>query len=328
MPKISVIIPVYNTENYLGKCLDSVCNQTLSDIEIICINDCSTDNSSAILEKYAENDSRIIVINSDKNNGSSISRNIGIKKAKGEYLGFIDSDDFIAADFLKKLYDKASEDYCDVVKGNIYNYNPIYKEYKLTEFYNMNDKIKNNYYYFYYGFTSAIYKSSFIKKNNICFPEKICFFEDPYFSIKTVLNLKTIEIENDAKYFYVKNSSSLTSNYNNIQNAESMVNSINLILQEMNKYNLSIEKYSILFNFLLEQIMSWCTNFKLSNQENITAVSGLLDMFEKTDFPKKELLISYLLYKKYKTKKQNRNQILSHIRKTLSIAKNQNSIIL
>ena len=92
MPKVSVIIPVYNVEKYLKQCLDSVVNQTLKDIEIICVNDGSTDNSLEILEEYAQKDNRIIII-SQENQGQSVARNIALEKATGEYVGFVDSDD-------------------------------------------------------------------------------------------------------------------------------------------------------------------------------------------------------------------------------------------
>ena len=104
MAKISVIIPVYNTEKYLRRCLDSVCNQTLSDIEIICINDCSTDNSLEILREYSAKDERVKVIDFKKNKGAAVARNIGIDEAQGECLGFVDSDDFVDLDFSEKLY--------------------------------------------------------------------------------------------------------------------------------------------------------------------------------------------------------------------------------
>ncbi len=92
MPKVSIIVPVYNVEKYLSTCLDSLINQTLKDIEIICINDGSTDNSLNILNEYAQKDTRIIVINKE-NSGPGSCRNLGIEKATGEYIQFVDSDD-------------------------------------------------------------------------------------------------------------------------------------------------------------------------------------------------------------------------------------------
>ena len=94
MPKISVIVPVYNTADFLPKCLNSLCSQTLQDIEIICVNDGSEDNSLAVLKKFALKDKRIKIINSETNNGVSYARNKGLSSAKGEYISFMDSDDF------------------------------------------------------------------------------------------------------------------------------------------------------------------------------------------------------------------------------------------
>lgn len=103
-PKISVIVPVYNTEKYLDECLNSVENQTLKDIEIICVNDGSTDKSLEILNNHAGKDSRIKVI-SQENGGVSSARNAGIESSSGSYILFIDSDDFIETYLCKNVYD-------------------------------------------------------------------------------------------------------------------------------------------------------------------------------------------------------------------------------
>ena len=117
MPKVSVIIPVYNANKYLERCLDSVKNQTLEDIEIICIDDCSSDNSLDILNEYAKNDKRFKVIHHDINKGESSARNTGINNAKGEYLAFVDNDDTIDINFLEILYDTALSSKADIIKG-------------------------------------------------------------------------------------------------------------------------------------------------------------------------------------------------------------------
>lgn len=108
IPEVSVIIPVYNVEPYLRECLNSVVNQTMRDIEIICVNDGSTDNSGAILTEYAARDERITVI-TQENRGLSAARNAGMDAAKGKYIYFIDSDDYIDLDALEVLYDRAEE---------------------------------------------------------------------------------------------------------------------------------------------------------------------------------------------------------------------------
>lgn len=106
--KVSVIIPVYNVEPYLSACLDSVCHQTLRDIEIICINDGSTDRSLDILQCYAERDSRIQVY-SQENRGPGEARNAGIYRAHGEYIQFVDSDDMLEPDALLYAYEKQKQ---------------------------------------------------------------------------------------------------------------------------------------------------------------------------------------------------------------------------
>ena len=104
MVKISVVIPVYNVEKYLEQCLDSVIAQSFEDIEVICVNDGSTDSSLEILKRYADNDSRIKII-SQKNKGAGAARNVGIENAAGEYVYFMDSDDYLNADAFERLND-------------------------------------------------------------------------------------------------------------------------------------------------------------------------------------------------------------------------------
>lgn len=113
MAKVSVIVPVYNTEKYLRCCMDSVIGQTLRDIEIVCVNDGSTDGSLAILQEYAAKDKRIKIINQE-NKGLSAARNAGLKVATADYISFIDSDDFVHPSFLEQLYRAIKENNCDV----------------------------------------------------------------------------------------------------------------------------------------------------------------------------------------------------------------------
>ena len=101
-PKVSIVVPVYNTEKYLEKCLKSLISQTLKDIEIICVNDGSTDKSSEILQKFADSDTRIKII-TQSNQKQGVARNRGMEVALGEYIGFVDSDDWVHLDFFEKL---------------------------------------------------------------------------------------------------------------------------------------------------------------------------------------------------------------------------------
>ena len=174
--KISVIVPIYNVEKYLEKCLESLVNQTIiDDIEIICINDCSTDNCLKILNEYkAKYSNSIKIINHIKNCGVSTSRNDGLKIAKGEYVGFVDPDDWVDYNFFEKLYNTAIKEKADIVKGNL---KIIYNN-KVNEIY-FKKTFKNENYFF-----SAIYKNNFIKKYSLKFPENIKIGEDIVFLSK------------------------------------------------------------------------------------------------------------------------------------------------
>ena len=113
-PKVSIIIPVFNVEMYLKECLDSVLGQTLKDIEVICVDDGSTDASPQMLREYAEKDERLKIIYQE-NKGAGTARNVGMKEARGKYLFFMDSDDYCALDFLEKTTKYADEKKSDIL---------------------------------------------------------------------------------------------------------------------------------------------------------------------------------------------------------------------
>ena len=121
MPLLSVLVPVYNVARYLPDCLDSLVNQTLEDIEIICINDGSDDDSLEILYRYAEKDTRINVINK-KNSGYGHTMNVGMKEARGEYIGILESDDFTDNAMFEQLYSAAIVCNADIIKTNYWEY--------------------------------------------------------------------------------------------------------------------------------------------------------------------------------------------------------------
>ncbi|MFA5602244.1 MAG: glycosyltransferase family 2 protein [Bacilli bacterium] len=170
MPKISVIIPVYNTEKYLDKCLKTIINQTFKNIEIIIVNDGSTDNSQKIIDKYKEKDSRIKAY-SIKNSGAGGARNYGLDRAKGDYIGFIDSDDWINLKMYEKLYNKAIETNADIVTCYMkYCIGPIkvmrYKDYKIND-----NNSSTNIVRFIPSPVNRLYKKHLFEK--VKFPENI-----------------------------------------------------------------------------------------------------------------------------------------------------------
>lgn len=215
MAKLSLIVPVYNVEKYLPKCLESLTNQTLKDIEIICVNDGSMDNSLAILKEFASKDSRIRIID-NQHQGVAKTRNTGIEQSTGEYIGFVDSDDYIDIDFFEKLYNSATKSNSDIAIAsilkhknffNIYNAKYTKEETAIT----IQDKIKlceDKKHFFFYAW-NKIYHSGFIKENNIKFSEGQ-IYEDVMFAIKALYYSNKIISVYGTKYHYIEHENSLT----------------------------------------------------------------------------------------------------------------------
>ena len=211
--KVSVIVPVYNVAKYLAECLESLVNQTLEDIEIICVNDGSTDNSLEILEEYAEKDSRVKVFTIE-NSGISLARNFGIEQAKGGYIGFVDSDDYVNEYMFEKLYLACVQNDLDLAMCKISLFDDETGEvnndldyYNLKVFSNLDKEVFNS--DDTTSFTNNIvvnvynklYKKSLLEDNSIEFPANL-IFEDEVFFIKTYLTAKRISVVNEFLYYY------------------------------------------------------------------------------------------------------------------------------
>lgn len=176
MPKVSVIIPVYNVEKYLRQCLDSVINQTLQDIEIICVDDGSTDNCPNILDEYAAKDARIKIIHK-KNEGYGKAMNVGISHASGEYIGIVEPDDYIELNMYETLYEIAKNKNIEIIKGDYWRFktNGDNEEKELLlmdynkKYYDtiINPQENIDVFYFQMHTWTGIYKNTFIKKYNI-----------------------------------------------------------------------------------------------------------------------------------------------------------------
>lgn len=180
MPKVSVIIPAYNAEKTLAVCLGNLVHQTLSDIEIILVNDCSTDNTlSIMMDCEAQFSDKVIVVNSDVNRGAGGARNVGLCYASGEYIGFVDSDDIVVPEMYEKLYKKAIEGDYDIVDCGYYNEavdNAIVHTSDelagILDDYKRSELIASGGY-----FWSRIFKKSFLDDISIQFREN-CILED------------------------------------------------------------------------------------------------------------------------------------------------------
>jgi len=212
--KITIIIPVYNSEKYLPRCLDSIMAQTFTDFECILIDDFSKDNSIEICENYAKKDNRIIVLKNSENIGPSLTRQKGLCHAKGEYIQFIDSDDYIEKDMFEKMYNKALAENLDIVfcdfiiqqkSENIYVKADINNRSKIEIIKHIGVKINS---------VTACSWNKIIKKriyDNVIF-SNTSYGEDKYTSLQTTYYAERIGEMNVAFYNYVKNADSMTEN--------------------------------------------------------------------------------------------------------------------
>ena len=289
MAKISVIIPIYNVEQYLPRCLDSVINQTLRDIEIICINDCSTDGSGAVLKDYASKDKRIKLIDLEVNKGVSATRNTGIDNSTGEYLSFIDSDDSIDIDFYEKLYNKAVESDADIVKGEVkiidYDGN-IGKDILHTQIKNNHSKL-----YFIYYWVSAIYRRDLIIKNNIKQKINRPLGEDILFLNQAVLKSNKVELVDQTFYNYYKRENSAYSSVLSKEKIDSDAEALEGIINNTLDYQTDdIEGKSNIFAYCIMDVLR--LSYRLKTDENLDfCVNKAFYFYNKTrDFINESLI--------------------------------------
>lgn len=220
--KISVIIPVYNTGDYLKECIDSVLNQALTDIEVICINDGSTDNSLEILKNYQKTDSRIKVI--DQNNiGLGATRNVGLDISQGEYILFLDSDDYLDSNSLDYLYNTSKDKDLDILMFKIANFNNKTKKESHSPYFDMDflREIVEDSVFSWVDIRDCIFDvsvtmpSKLFKKeliSEIRFPEGL-LFEDNLFFIKVLFKAQRIYFADEYLYYRRIRPDSITNSY-------------------------------------------------------------------------------------------------------------------
>ena len=292
MIKVSVILPVYNIENYVSKCLDSVINQTLKDIEIICINDCSSDSSKDIVLKYAKKDKRIKLINHEENQGLGFARNTGIINSQSDYLVFIDPDDYVSYNFVEELYDTSVKYGADMVfTNNMYTVNE--KSGKIKPFYHNRINIwkkdfKNNWKegisrfnvntpekentpeYPLVAVWNKLYKKAFITNNNLKFQNYIVAEDSEFFYKYLVYNPK-MYYNNNAKYYYVQRKSSAV---HSIEKDEKTVSD-------------ALSVFSNIFNFYKEKKVNLLKESNFYNFNSFLFVFNNYKADNKNEFYKK-----------------------------------------
>lgn len=252
-PKISVIIPVYNSEKYLEQCLKSVSKQSLKDIEIICVNDASRDNSLNILNEFVKKDKRIKIF-SIEHSGTAAARNFGINVSKGEFLLFLDSDDFFEREMCKKIYKEAKTKKLDILA------------YKFDEYNSDNEKIKTPPDKFtIYNFIAPqaftrLFSREFIVNNGFCFQD-LNSCNDISFNVITLFTAKNISSLNEIFVHYRSKSQTNISS----QRGKNSINIINALIHtknkliELNKYEQYQNSFIKIFRVYIKYELLCCT---------------------------------------------------------------------
>ena len=212
--KVSVIVPVYNVEQYLEKCLDSLVNQTLKEIQIILVNDGTKDNSQEIIDKYTKKYPKKVKGYIKENGGLSSARNYGLKYAKGEYIAFVDSDDYVELDMYEKMYNKAISNNFDIVACDLFY---VYEDKKVDAFSNLNndiftkEEIKKCMINIYPSAWNKIYKKDLFK-HNIYFKDRV-WFEDVEFLYRLISKVNSIGVVHEKFYNYVQRAGAITKTF-------------------------------------------------------------------------------------------------------------------
>ena len=262
MPKISIIIPFNNVEQYIEQCLTSVCSQTLKDIEVICVNDASTDGSRKIVEEFINKDSRIKLIDLDTRKGQGYARNRAIEIAQGEYIGFVDSDDWVDTDMFLELYNKAKENDNDITICQAREYDDINNKYILSDYYSltilekMGERVfssvetKDELLDINVVLWNKIYKKEYLDKIGEKFPEGFIYEDLPFF-FGTYLPANKIQIVWKNFYIYRVNRKNSTMQQFNRKILDRLA-MVSLTYEKMKKFDF--------LNDIQDKIKGWIIN--------------------------------------------------------------------
>lgn len=301
MVKVSVIIPVYNVEKYLEQCLDSIIHQTLEEIEIICVDDGSTDNSLNILYTYQKKDNRIQVIE-QKNQYAGVARNNGIKAAKGKYVIFLDSDDFFETNMLESMYNQAEKDNSDVTICGWKAYNNLTEQ--VVKYHTINKKYINLSPFKPSEVATELFQickpnpwtklinREFFLFNGLYFEDCICCNDLTCVCLELALARRISVMEDCYVYYRINHTTSLTANRN--KNFSSVIQAINSLEKGLKSRCL----FDTLKNtFIKKAVVSLSCGINQCSPEELE---------ERKDISRKELPdeLYYMIYKEAKKKPQ------------------------
>jgi len=244
-PVLSIVVPVYNAESWLVRCLDSLVNQAIKDIEIIVVDDRSTDGSLNIIREYEEKDPRIKTIALETNCGESGARNTGLAMAAGEYIAFVDHDDFVDIDFYEKLCARAKESGADIVKGEALE---MTYDGKRRHYGPRAAAIRKNKVAFTHAWWTAIYRRDFLTRNKLNLSVGLILTADVVFLLKAVILANAIELVEGTYYHYMRREDSGDSKILSPQKVQSSVDGRNMMVDFINEHIAEDrETYSLIF---------------------------------------------------------------------------------
>ena len=250
---LSVIIPVYNSAPWLPRCLDSVCAQRIPEMEVICVNDASSDASGHILHERMEQDNRIHVITLETNRGEATARNIGMAAASGSYIGFVDSDDAVEPEFYTLLLRQTETDSPDIVKGS-----RVRIEENGTElFEELNGAIRNDPLRFSWQFSTAIYKRDFLITHGINFPDGVINSADVAFLYKVISVIPRIQFEDSAHYLYFRRTGSMNPHMLSYEQAVSVLDAWLDVIHYINSHAIEKNMYLRIFSNVILSVFSY-----------------------------------------------------------------------
>lgn len=307
MIKLSIIIPVYNVEAYLNKCIESVVNQTLKEIEIIMVNDGSPDNSKKIIESWMKKDKRIKLFNKE-NGGQASARNLGLTKANGEYIAFLDSDDYVDTTMYEKLYNKAKSENLDIVLCNYYldyGNNHIVEKSKIFP---KEGKINaEEYIVSTPSPVNKLFKKDFLDKINFKFPEGFIYEDLASIPVLGIYEPKIAYIDK-CYYYYYQSPVSTMRNKEYKKKYEDIFPAIDYLYNKMidTKFTKELE-YLLACHLLYSGSLNF---YKFKKYDMINKIANNMkkyfpnwkkNQYVKTKFTKKEQIYMQLFYtKKYK----------------------------
>lgn len=240
-PKISVIIPVYNVEKYLARCLDSILDQSLRELEVVCVNDASPDNSSKILAEYAAKDSRVRVITKEKNEGLMMARKTGYQNAHGEYFFFLDSDDYLLPDALNRLYLEAKKQNADIGVADFYYVNQHGEKTYRHRTQKLNDEpktfLKEIFINTPCNIWGIIFHRSLFSTHNYFTFMKQSFYEDRILMVQILPNAKKIATVNFPVLAYTYNEGAMTRNRLSEDKLMEQLRGMNWVLDYMSQFD-------------------------------------------------------------------------------------------